>query len=485
MFRRYSILVAGIVTLLAIPGLLQAQTRKPAHPVVRPTAVTPKAHPVKAPTKVASPKVSSPKVPVSRPKVTPAKVTPSKMTPPKMTPPKVTPPKATPPKFPIPKTPKVPTPKVPTPKILPDGPWGWGPWGNPWWGWGDPSWRRWGDRWWDKRFFWEERFSASFFAAGGIFSGLAGVPGMGFPAGGPTSGGSSSSSSSSDVPADSAGIMRAYADIIEASERARMLREDAEQKRLDTLKKKAETQAYLESITPSWTQKQAKIDREILVHAQGTTNLFEITSGKALNILLADLRKTCGRKVVSSSNFLAEEALGHINVTTKNGNLGLLRNEGAFTWPQALIRDDIVSEEDRAVIKVLARALIRSKGNFPRNMLEDLDRFLVSTESKLASKVNDIPTGQYLEAKRFLSSFQAARTALENGEGAAYFKFQKWVRGGKTIQDVVDYMVQEGLEFASAVPGDEGAYRALHSALASYNMQVNSQLAAAGTTSKE
>ena len=74
------------------------------------------------------------------------------------------------------------------------------------------------------------------------------------------------------------------------------------------------------------------------------------------------------------------------------------------------------------------------------------------------------------------------------GYNTSNFPTNQSVRGvylGKTIQDVVDYMVQEGLEFASAVPGDEGAYRALHSALASYNMQVNSQLAAAGTTSKE
>src|SRR5262249_53315965 len=132
------------------------------------------------------------------------------------------------------------------------------------------------------------------------------------------------------------------------------------------------------------------------------------------------------------------------------------------------------------------RALIRSKGNFPRNMLQDLDRFLVSAEEKLARKVNDIPVGEYLEAKRFLSNFQAARVALQNGEGAAFLKFQKWVRGGKTIQEVADYMVQEGLEFASAVAGDEAAYRALHSALASYNVEVNSQLAgsASAMTSK-
>jgi hypothetical protein len=443
----------------------------------------------------------------------------------------------TPRPFPVRPTPKLPTPKVPAPQVPrhPKGPdWDLGkrhPWGPGWdlgkrhpWGpgwdlgkrhpkgpdwdlgkrhpWG-PGWDlgkrhpkgpdgdlrkvRWGERAGERGFRGKEireLVAAKFISAGVFLGSEVGMPGAGvLPMGGSPglSGGFGTSGGSFDASADTAAILRAYADLIKANEEGGLLREQKKQMHLDTIQKEAELKLYLESITPSWRQKQAKIEKEILARAQTTTNPFEITSGKILNILLADLRKVGGRKVVGSSNFIDEEILGHINITTKNGNLGLLRNEGAFTWPQALTRDDVISEEDRGDIKVLTRALIRSKGNFPRNMLQDLDRFLVSAEEKLASKVNEIPVGEYLEAKRFLSNFQAARVALQNGEGAAYFKFQKWVRGGKTIQEVADYMVQEGLEFASAVAGDEAAYRSLHSALASYNVEVNSQLAGSGS----
>ena len=484
MFRRCVFVVAGTVTLLGVvgsPRSLDAQTRKPASTFVMPKAsFVPPKPPHKAP---------------------PHKVPPHKLPPHKLPPHKL------------------------PPHMVPHHPEGhrgehwkghpgehsWGHWGDHWkghrgehsWGhWGDHwkghrgehPWGHWGDRGWDKRSISidiRERFSASFFAVGSLFSGVVavpsvvGVPGAGvLPTGIPT-GGSSAVSSGSDALVDTAAIMRAYADIIKANEEARILREEAEGLRLDKLKKKAETNAYIESLTPSWTQMQAKIDREILAHAQSATNLFEITSGRALNTLLADLRKTTARKIPVNSGFLGEEILGHINITTKNGNLGLLRNDGAFTWPQALISEDIVSDEDRGEIKVLARALIRSKGNFPRTMLEDLDRVLVRTEKKLASKVNDIPAAQYLQAKRFLNDFQAARIALENGEGAAYFKFQKWVRGGRTIREVADYLVREGLQFASAVPGDEAAYRAVHSALAAYNVAVNTRPSGSIMTSNQ
>ena len=93
--------------------------------------------------------------------------------------------------------------------------------------------------------------------------------------------------------------------------------------------------------------------------------------------------------------------------------------------------------------------------------------------AKIPKRINSTPAGDYLEAKRFLNNFEAACVALEKGEAVPYFRFQNWIDKGMTIQDVAGYMIREGLYFAPAVPGDEQAYRALHSALAAYDVEVH------------
>jgi hypothetical protein len=61
-------------------------------------------------------------------------------------------------------------------------------------------------------------------------------------------------------------------------------------------------------------------------------------------------------------------------------------------------------------------------------------------------------------------------------------KFQRFIEGGKSVQEVTDYMIQNGLRFGPATPNDEAAYRAVHSLLANYNIAMNSN---AGTDTKE
>ena len=71
--------------------------------------------------------------------------------------------------------------------------------------------------------------------------------------------------------------------------------------------------------------------------------------------------------------------------------------------------------------------------------------------------------------------FHEATVALERGEAESQAKFQRYIEGGKTVQDVVEYMLQNGLRFAAATANDEAAYRAIHSALATYDIAVNAQ----------
>jgi hypothetical protein len=277
-----------------------------------------------------------------------------------------------------------------------------------------------------------------------------------------------------------ADIMRAYGQVIKSDEEARLLREQTELLRLTAAKKRAETKAYIDSITPTASQREAKLAGGMVAHAIVTSNPNEIGSGEALNILLADLRKSIGKGISSNPIGFSEGILGRINVSVKrNGsNPGLLRNEGKLAWPCGL--EGIVSREQRGNVDREVQAAVRelSTATVSRRSVPELQKFLAGAMDSLAKKIHDMPTSRYLEAKSFLSGLEAAASALENGDAVPYLRFQKWIGGGRTLPEVVDYMLREGLQFAAAFPGDEGAYRALHNGLAAYHVTINPQPAA-------
>ncbi len=275
--------------------------------------------------------------------------------------------------------------------------------------------------------------------------------------------------------------MNAYGNVLTSSEQARL---QANQARLKTIKERFELDLYIKANTPTYTEIQAKITKETLKRIQNTSNVSEIWSGRAPKILLDDLRhKVRGKKISIDPIPLSEEVLKHLNITTKpGGNLGLLRTEGRFSWPPAL--GDLLSKDEREQIeKWASRAVnLAANGSDPGNLVPDLQTALEKARDMLLQKVNEIPTTQYMEAKRFLNDFDSARQALAQKDAVQFFKFQRWASGGKTIQEVVEYMAENGLEFAPAVQGDESAYQALNSALQAYNIAFNNQIAAVAGT---
>jgi hypothetical protein len=239
-----------------------------------------------------------------------------------------------------------------------------------------------------------------------------------------------------------ADVMNAYGNVITSSEQSRIMREQANQARIKTLKERFEYELYVKANTPTFTEIQAKIAKDTLKRIQNTNNVAEIWSGRAQKILLDDLRnKVRGKKVSIDPIPLSEDVLKHLNITTKRGgNLGLLRTEGRFSWPTAL--NDLLAKEEREQIEKMAALAVNKAANGadPGNLVPDLQSALDKARETLRQKVNEIPTSQYIEAGRFLNDFDDARRALAQKDAIKYFQFQKWVSGGKSVQEVVDYM---------------------------------------------
>ncbi|MFO0863326.1 MAG: hypothetical protein U0744_01465 [Gemmataceae bacterium] len=280
----------------------------------------------------------------------------------------------------------------------------------------------------------------------------------------------------------SAEMAKAFGNVITSQEQARIMRQQAMQAAIDTQRKRFDFELYKAANTPTYTEEQMKIARQVHKRILSNSSPSEILNGTALNILLDDARKYPNKKVSMDPIPLSEDILRRLNVTAGLGNMGLLRDDGKVAWPAAL--QDMMTDEQRRTIETLAQNLMTGakNGKVDANALRDLGNTLDKTQANLVKKVNEIPTIQYLEGKRFIREFNDARVALERGEAKAHFGFQDFVQGGKTIQEVVDYLVSRGLKLAPATSADEGAYRAFHSALVAFDVALNTQ---AGTTAPE
>jgi hypothetical protein len=267
-------------------------------------------------------------------------------------------------------------------------------------------------------------------------------------------------------------------------EKARILRETAEQAKLDTRKKLVDTLAYIRQNEYTFTQEQADIAKKVLDRVTKMPTTSEIVAGRSINIMLDNLILLAGAQVRTPTVTLDEDVLKLLNVTgqIKSGgsvNIGLLRDNGRFSWPSVFDEKNIASDKDKKDIELHAQELFQQSVNSKtdKNTLKDIQAGLRALRETLNKNVNQVPNQSYTEGLRFLNAFDAAILALEKGDAVLNLDFQqKFAKGGKTVQELVDYMKKSGLQFAPANPGDERAYQALQAALAANSLAISSQI---------
>jgi len=273
-----------------------------------------------------------------------------------------------------------------------------------------------------------------------------------------------------------ADVIRGYGTGITKQEEARILREKAYQEQVKTEKDKFDLRMYIKANTPSWSEEQARAAKLTLKRIQSNSSPLEVAGGRSLNYLLDDVRKHRGKEFSFGKIELPDEVLGHVNVTTKNNSLGVLRDGGKLRFPNALA--ELIPANARNDMEARTQAIVQNaaNGKIDANALRDLNAQVDQIREQLTKKSNEIPTPQYLEAKRYLNDLEDAGLAIANGEAGAQFEYQKLVNEGKVrdVTDLINQMVARGWRFAPATPADEAAYRALHSALAAYDLALNS-----------
>jgi hypothetical protein len=195
----------------------------------------------------------------------------------------------------------------------------------------------------------------------------------------------------------------------------------------------------------------------------------DIRSGKALNTLLRDISQAHARGRRGPRVELKAEVLRQVNVAPRPGeNFGLLRGGGKLTWPLAFAGDKFRADRENVEGQLIRALRALEQGTAPaEGVLQDLNNGVERVSATLMAEVNEIPVGQYIEARRYLNYLVGAARAVRAADARKYLD-GTYTAQGKTVQELVDRMTRLGLTFAEAVPGQEAAYQALYQALAAY-----------------
>src|SRR5262249_49661509 len=118
-----------------------------------------------------------------------------------------------------------------------------------------------------------------------------------------------------------------------------------------------------------------------------------------------------------------------------------------------------------------ATRLPRTGDQPDRVLLASLRTDLKALEDRLDARAPDLPPGDYIESRRLLTRLKVTLRGLAGGRRCKAGT-GRWYTGVKTVADLVDYCVKNGLEFGPAAPGDEASYTATCDALRRYERQL-------------
>jgi hypothetical protein len=205
----------------------------------------------------------------------------------------------------------------------------------------------------------------------------------------------------------------------------------------------------------------------------------EVWSGQSLNTLLADVQKLQGMDRDNVPEIpLDEDVLKRINVTAtggRGGNMGFLKDGGRISWPLGLRALPPAQEtrELRSQVNSLLQDAVSqaANGKVDAGLLQELSNDVDRLNRLLQARANDMPENTYIDARQFLKNLDDAVRLLQRPEAGDYVS-GRYAAKGNTVQKLVQYMTNHGLQFGPAVPGDEGAYQAVQQALARYDTSL-------------
>ncbi len=250
---------------------------------------------------------------------------------------------------------------------------------------------------------------------------------------------------------------------------ARLLNQQVEQEKIRTRRMIQDQRRYEQSLLPTAEEIRER-DRQIaLRRAMNDPPLPDILSATALNTLLQNIQRSVSQGGSGPAVPLDAAMLERIHVTSgTGGSVAAFRNGNRLQWPLAL-RDEPF-DADRDKFQMLVQDVLRQVegDNVRASTVREMTAAIDSMERTLNAQARNMDMLQIIEVRRYLGELRDGTRALGNPSAPNYFN-KRWRAQGRDVAELVQHMTREGLSFAPAVAGDEGAYRSLHQAMVAFN----------------
>jgi hypothetical protein len=274
-----------------------------------------------------------------------------------------------------------------------------------------------------------------------------------------------------------ANLVNAQGQYLINTQQANLLKEQLRLAQIDVRRQAFDESLYEQANTPTLNDIRIQEQQQEVIRALNNPPQTEIWSGKSLNDLLANAQQMMARGVVGPEVPLNSQMLKDINVSVNlQGNAGALKTVTRPKWPAALRKlypqeqtTPLRSQIDKLLAQARQQAL---KGQVDAEVADQLEQSIGRLTDLLKDQVGNTAFADYTAAKRYLKDLDQSVAVLKQPDAGKYAG-GAYAAHGSTVNALVSYMSENGLKFAPAVSGEEGAYGGLYQAFLRYTLGNN------------
>jgi hypothetical protein len=263
-----------------------------------------------------------------------------------------------------------------------------------------------------------------------------------------------------------AAVIQASGNVAVQDQQAWLMKTQVDQAKIDTKKKAFDQMMYEKANTPTYVEQLSQDKARILTRMMNYPVRGEIMGGKTLNEMLPMMQAFADQGVQGPPVRLTQSTLNMLNISsTGAGSVGMLRDGGKIEWPTALR-----GPEQKKLDKLLPAAVQATiDGELDAKLLKEVRKELKSMRESIRKKyqAEEIETASYVRALEVWDSLEPSVSALEARDAKKQLT-GAYVPHVKNVQELVDFLTDNGVKFAPVSPGNENAYQVTHDAFVRY-----------------
>src|SRR5262249_47859877 len=221
-------------------------------------------------------------------------------------------------------------------------------------------------------------------------------------------------------------VINAQGQFLTSKRESEVIKEQAEQAKLDTKRKAIEQWQYEQAIQPTLSEVQAKAQLEGYQQMRGNPSDARIWSGEAMNTLLRHMQQTQSYLSGSPSIPLDPRQVNKIKFTdgTNRGDVTLFAQGAKIDWPFPLRGPEF--RQNREKIESLSGDVVRQAGggDVDYGTIKSIQGTAAVMLDELKDRVEDFTPSDYMMAKRFLNELSKGARGLGGPNGSAALKNQ-------------------------------------------------------------